>query len=142
LGWVHRGCAECSKYQTQERSRRSNQTQLKAQTAPPIVTLQHQLAQMSTGTQCLNAPAYWACTPMTFNPPVLSYTSPFPMTSPALFTAPTWGGFGMRETPFSRTQLTRVQIMDKLAMVPQRANSETGVCQYETNVEMWHCTHG
>jgi hypothetical protein len=48
----------------------------------------------------------------------------------------------MRGSPFMHIQLTRAQIMEKLAMMPQRANTEVGVCQYEADIKLWHHNHG
>ncbi|KAG2033712.1 hypothetical protein BDR03DRAFT_984882 [Suillus americanus] len=55
---------------------------------------------------------------------------------------PARGGFNMRGVPFMRAQLTRAQILEKLAAMPQRVNTEAWIRKYEADVELWHWMHG
>ncbi|KAG1871824.1 hypothetical protein DFJ58DRAFT_837139 [Suillus subalutaceus] len=139
-----------------ERARDMDIARLKAQ--PSLTSLQYQFSQMSTNGQRSNPPAYQTSMRIPTLPiqsavqpnaagviyPVLNPTPP--MTAPNNQVMPMGAGrgagFGMRGAPFMRMQLTRVQIMEKLAMMPQRANTEAGVRQYEADIELWHRNHG
>ncbi|KAG1835436.1 hypothetical protein EV424DRAFT_1340551 [Suillus variegatus] len=135
-----------------ERVRDADIARLKVQ--PSLASLQYQFSQMSTSSQRSNPPAYRASTRIptlpTVQPNATGIIYPAPNPSPPMPTPNTLGtfmgtgrgGFGMRGAPFTRIQLTRAQIMEKLAMMPQRANTEAGVRQYEADIELWHRNHG
>ncbi|KAG2034213.1 hypothetical protein BDR03DRAFT_984557 [Suillus americanus] len=72
-------------------------------------------------------------------PPSYSTLAVPNMNNPAM---PAQGGFNARGVPFMRTQLTRAQILENLAAMPQRVNTEAGIRQYEADVELWHRMHG
>ncbi|KAG2141360.1 hypothetical protein DEU56DRAFT_911467 [Suillus clintonianus] len=126
-----------------ERARDADIARLKAQSTPSMTTLQQQFAQLATSTYRPSTYRAAVRAPTPSNPPPLLVSNPtniYPFsTAPALSVR---GGFNMRGTPFTRTQLTRTQILEKLSAVPQRSNTETGVRQYEADVELWHRTHG
>lgn len=138
-----------------ERVRDVDIARLKAQ--PSLASLQYLFSQMSTSSQWSNPPAYRATTrtptlpsQAAVQPNVTGIMYPT-LNSAPLMPAPNAlgmlmgtgrGGFGMRGAPFTRVQLTRAQIMEKLAMAPQRANTEAGVRQYEADIELWHRNHG
>jgi len=137
-----------------ERARDVDIARLKAQSMPAISSLQHQFSQMSTSALA-QRPNPYRTSPRTLTSLNLAampvngtgsmYPSPFtpnPTMNNPMTTVPMRGGFNARGTPFARTQLTRAQLLEKLSLMPQRANMETGVRQYEADVELWHRTHG
>ncbi|KAG1768909.1 hypothetical protein EV702DRAFT_1203113 [Suillus placidus] len=145
---IKRGCEDLDK----ERARYVDIARLKAQSTPSMASLQHQFSQMSASAQRPNTYRMPPRMPALSNLPIMPVNStgntyPFPVTpTPAInnliSAAPTRGGFSARGTPFACAQLTRVQILEKLSLMPQRANTEMGVRQYEADVELWHRTHG
>ncbi|KAF9232043.1 hypothetical protein BU15DRAFT_81671 [Melanogaster broomeanus] len=47
-----------------------------------------------------------------------------------------------RTTPSNGLPPSRAQVLERVASVPQRPNTETGIRQYETDVEAWHKANG
>ncbi|KAG1834276.1 hypothetical protein EV424DRAFT_1532530 [Suillus variegatus] len=122
-------------------------TKLKAQNSPSPLLLSQQFTQMSIPTQQA-VPTAYCLTPQMFNPNMSTSTFP-PVTAQPMFNV---GPFIMPHNgppAYNRTRgafpphtpLTRVQILERTVLVPQRPNTEAGMPQYEANVDLWHCTY-
>ncbi|KIJ57729.1 hypothetical protein HYDPIDRAFT_34845, partial [Hydnomerulius pinastri MD-312] len=91
-----------------------------------LANLQHQLSQLSIRNQTPAART-------SYRTPVVGQTG-----NPSTVVGPN-GGRGV--VPF-RPPLTRTQILEKATALPQRPSNEAGRRQYESDVELWHRTHG
>ncbi|KAG1889419.1 hypothetical protein F4604DRAFT_1674070 [Suillus subluteus] len=118
-----------------ERARDADIARLKAQSTQWLSTPTYRVAMRTpissslTTTNTLGTtylPSYSALPVPTTNNPTMS----------------TRGGFNARGMPFMHAQLTRAQVLEKLATMPQRVNMEAGMRQYEADVELWHHMHG
>lgn len=102
-----------------------------------IATLQQQLSQLSLQVQTSNGrptrsnAATAPSVPSSFLSPV---TSTAASANPRNASTQGW------RQPY--TPLTRAQILERAASIPQRPNTEAGKRQYEQDVEMWHAMHG
>ncbi|KAG1798162.1 uncharacterized protein HD556DRAFT_1232622, partial [Suillus plorans] len=130
------------------RARDAEIAKLKAQNSPSPLLLSQQFAQMSIPAQ-QTVPTSYCSTPRMFNPNMSTSTFP-PVTTQPMFNVgpfmtprngpPVYNGTRGAFPP--RTPLTRAQILERTALVPQRPNTEAGMRQYEGDVDLWHHTYG
>ncbi|KAG1818236.1 hypothetical protein EV424DRAFT_1540174 [Suillus variegatus] len=130
------------------RARDAEIAKLKAQNSPSPLLLSQQFAQMSIPAQ-QTVPTSYRLTPRMFNPNMSTSTFP-PVTTQPMFNVgpfmtprngpPVYNGTRGAFPP--RTPLTRAQILERTALVPQRPNTEAGMRQYEGDVDLWHRTYG
>jgi hypothetical protein len=104
--------------------------------------LSQQFAQLTMNTQQASPMNYSATTRIPSNASLLTPATA-PVTNPL---GPSRGGYlpyrGGRGTYVPRTQMSHAQILERATSVPQRPNTETGMRQYEVDVNAWHRTYG
>ncbi|KAG2059590.1 hypothetical protein BDR06DRAFT_967643 [Suillus hirtellus] len=131
----------------------ANIVQLKAQSSPSLNTLPLQFSQLSMDSRHIAQPYYQTSRTYANISPFLSLPSNVNVgamtaqeTLLALVNRPLQNTgaspMGWQGNPLTHVTFTRMQIMEKLNMVPQHQNTENGICQYEADVNTWHRMHG
>jgi hypothetical protein len=132
-----------------ERARDAEIAKLKAQSTLSTSYMSQQLSHMSLGAQQMPLPAYrstsWFPNTTGIAPSIPSPMAQTPLTNFNISAAsrggpPMYGSSRGIYTP--RASLTRAQVMERATLIPQRPNTETGVHQYEMDVDLWHRVYG
>ena len=119
----------------QEWARDTEMAQLHAQTLATAVTLQSAITQLS---QLHVLPlSYAACPPIQYHNPPPIVTQFNAASQPQPHSAPAQGNWQPRCPPPMREQ-----VLDRVAAIPQRPNSNEGKQQHKADIDTWHAAHG
>ncbi|KIJ10422.1 hypothetical protein PAXINDRAFT_157639 [Paxillus involutus ATCC 200175] len=108
-----------------------------------VANLQQQMIQMSLRTQPQpRIPNLTHMPAVNIGTPAPPYVMPMGFTRPPNATATMGRGAPPSHIPLSHIPLSRSQILEKANAIPQRPSTEIGKRVYETDVNLWHQTHG
>ena len=109
--------------------------QLHTQTSATVATLQSAITQLSQ--LHVLPPSYAARPPIQYRnpPPIITQFNAASQCQP--HSAPAQGNWQPRRPPPMREQ-----VLDRVAAIPQRPNSNEGKQQHKADIDAWHAAHG